>query len=102
MFALENSTIGGDIDTDYAAADQCIVGVFAPGQIINALLANGETAAIGSFLESKGDGTLQVSDQTPSAGEVAVENLVGVAREAVDMSGSSGADPSARILVEIM
>jgi hypothetical protein len=101
-FALEDEEQGVSIATAYTANTRCKTGVFKPGDEVYALLKNGEHAYIGYFLESAGDGTLQVSDQTPSAGEVAVQNIVGVALEAVDMSGSSGVDPSGRIRIEIM
>jgi len=72
-----------------------------PGAEIYALLKNGENAAIGVFLESAGDGTLQVLDADASVGLVKTNSIVGVALEAVDMSGSSGVDPSGRIKVRI-
>lgn len=103
MFALEDELQGNEITVNYAANNIVQYGIFAGGSEIYALLADGETAVIGSFLESNGDGNLRVH-ATDSAGAVEnVEAIVGIAREAVDLSGSSGADPATRrIRVEII
>jgi len=102
MFALENDHEGEDNDHAYVAAEQVQLGVFTAGSEVWALLANGETAVIGSYLESAGGGTLQVLDADASVGLVKTNSIIGVARTAVDMSGSSGVDPSPRIRVMII
>lgn len=103
MFALEDELQGNDIDTNYAASAIVQFGVFKPGDEVYSFLANGETAVIGSWLESDGNGDLRVHT-ADSAGAVEYpEAIIGVAREALDMSGSSGVDPaSRRIRVEII
>ena len=98
-FALEDDLQGNEIGEAYAADDRVQVGTFKPGDRVFALLADGENASIGSKLESNGDGTLKVYDGTASAGDL--QTIIGEATEAVDMSGSSGADPSGRITVLI-
>jgi len=102
-FALEDDLQGNEISDAYAAAAQVQYGVFVPGSEVYALLANGENAVKGSYLVSNGDGYLAVW-AAGSAGQVEYPNcIVGVALEALDMSGSSGVDPSSqRILVEVM
>jgi hypothetical protein len=102
MFALEDENQGNEISDAYTAANVCRYGVFSPGQEVYAILADGETAVIGSKLESNGDGTLRVVDTDASAGDIGVQSIVGIALEAVDMSGSSGEDPSGRIRIEII
>lgn len=102
MFALEDENQGNEITDAYAADDQCLAAIFGPGDEVYALLANGESAAIGNMLESNGDGYLRVVDADTSVGTIGVQSIVGVALEAVDMSGSSGADPSGRIKVVII
>lgn len=92
-FAIEDALQGNGIDTDYAADDVVRVWTPQPGDEVNALLSDGETAVIGNFLESNGDGTLRVYTDGV---------IIGQAIEAVDMSGSSTVDPSARILVRIV
>ncbi len=52
MFALENELEGEGIDDAYAASDPVQVWVPGRGDIVNALLADGQTIAIGDFLFS--------------------------------------------------
>lgn len=107
MFALEDDHQGNGIDDAYAAAARVKFVYPTRGDVIYALLADGQTAAIGDFLESAGDGTLQVhaEDIAESAEAQTIYTMAIVAQaiEAVDMSGSSGADPStARIKVRVV
>ena len=102
LIALEDENQGGEIGTAYTAANLGLFAVFNPGDVAYMLLANGETAAIGSKLESYGDGTLRVVDTDTSAATIVVGSIVGVALEAVDMSSSSSVDPTGRIKVRIM
>jgi hypothetical protein len=102
IFALEDSLKGGEIGTAYTTANRCQIGIFPPGSEVNAILYDGETAVVGSELESQGDGTLRVVDADASVGDIGIQSVVGIALEAVDMSGSSGEDPSARIRIEIL
>jgi len=101
MFAIEDSGRGKTIDDAYEAAQQAQLAICQPGDEIYALLYNGEHAYKHSLLESQGDGTLRVVDADASWGAIALNSIVGEALEEVDMSGSSGEDPSARILIEI-
>ena len=102
MFAIEDSLQGKGITDDYAVSSQVQVWIPQRGDIVYALLSNGESVAIGALLESDGAGKLQAYS-ADSAGAVEYPNsIVGVALEAVDMSGSSGADPDGRIQVLIM
>lgn len=78
-FALENDLVGQDIDTAYDANDTVQYGVFAPGAEVYAWLQTGESCVKGDFLESAGDGTLQVAS-TPVEGSniaVALEAITG-------------------------
>lgn len=106
MFALEDELQGKGIDDDYSALDRVQVWVPGRGDVVYALLKNGENVAIGDALESAGDGTLQkhVADVDSSNDITTIYPLqiIGVATEAVDMSGSSGVDPSGRIAVRIV
>lgn len=97
-FCVEAGFIGTDIDDDYAAEDQVVYVVCAPGVEINALVADG-TAAIakGDGLVSAGDGTL-VSAGAVTATEAQCQ-VVGVALEAVDNSGGSA---PVRILIAVV
>lgn len=95
MFATEDQFQGKTIADAYAADD--LVQCWFPqrGDVVYALLANGEDASIGDKLVSDGNGALAVV----GSGE---DNVIAVALEAVDMSGSSGVDPSGRIIVRIV
>lgn len=104
MFAVEDDLQGKDITDVYAASARIQCMLAQRGDIVNALLANGQSAVAGtSYLESAGDGTLRVH-AVGSAGVVeAPEAVVGLALETLDLSGSSGVDPaSARILTEVI
>lgn len=111
MFALEDELQGKGIDDAYAASDNVQVWVPYRGDMVYALLNDGENVAIGDFLESAGNGKLRkhVKDsfEVESTGDTGTyvnyaESIVGVATEAVDMSDSTGADPSGRIIVRII
>jgi len=95
MFALEDDHQGREIADNYLADTKCTYGVFPPGAEVNALLADGENAAVGDWLESNGSGDLQVAiiDSIGVGGGLGV---VGQAMEAVDLSDSSGGDPATR------
>jgi len=102
LFALENDLQGDDIDTAYADNVQAQCAWAKPGVMVNAILADGENVAIGDLLESAGDGTLQKYVLDDSSTVHYSNQIVGVAREAVDMSDSSAADPAGRVLVSII
>jgi hypothetical protein len=91
MFALEDELQGRGIDVNYTVSTRVQCWLPGHGDMVYALLADGETAVIGSWLASNADGKLKVSTTNP----------IGQAVEAVDMSGTSGADPSGRIIVRI-
>jgi hypothetical protein len=101
MFALEDELQGNGIDDAYAAADRVQCWVPYRGDIVYALLDDGEDVSAGDFLESAGNGKLQkhVADST---GDIYTQSIVAQAIEAVDMSGSAGEDPDGRILVRIV
>jgi len=101
MFALENELEGEGITDAYAALDRVQCWIPGRGDQVYALLANGENAAVGDFLTSNGDGYLKVRDVQSGAVERTLQ-IVAVALEAVDMSGSSAADPAGRIIVRIV
>jgi len=101
MFALENALEGEGIDDAYAADDQVQVWIPGRGDIVNALLKDGEHIEIGDFLESAGDGTLQ-EHATDSAGVGTLSlQIVGQAIEHVDLSGSSGTHPTSGLRIQI-
>ncbi len=92
MFALEDELQGKGIDDNYAVSAQIQCWIPGRGDMVYALLEDGEDVEIGEFLESAGNGKLQV---------LTTGQPIGVAVEAVDDSGSSGAD-TGRIIVQII
>lgn len=105
MFALEDEPQGKSITEAYAHED--VVQVWTPtrGDIVNALLADGQTIVAGDFLQSAGDGTLTkyVAEHWHSAdaGTVYPLAIVGVATEAVDLSGSTGTHPVSGLRIKV-
>lgn len=98
--AVEQEMVGDGINHDYQSGEVVQINSFRPGDHAFMQLADGENASVGSYLASNGDGKLKVE---ASSGTGDLEgSLVGVALEAVDMSGSSSADPSGRIKVLIV
>ena len=106
FFALEDELQGKGIDDAYAVDAIVQYDQYLPGDRVNAILADGETVVIGDRLMSAGDGTLKkyVAQVETSAGITVTPNMiVGIAKAALDLSGSSAADPaSARLAVQIV
>lgn len=105
MFALEDELQGNDIEDDYAIDDPVQVWIAGRGDQVRAILADGETVAIGEYLVSHGDGYLALYEAT-SAGESPLMQIVAQALEALDLSGSSGGSSGrtgdTRILVRVV
>lgn len=100
--ARENDVAGDDIDTAYASGEVVQIASCRPGDECYMYLADGETAVIGSFLESAGSGQLKVVDTTAdSSGIDNSQSVVAMALEAVDLSASANT-AAARIKVEIV
>lgn len=75
MFAYEDELQGNDINDDYSSGDVVLIYHAIPGDRLNVLFTASENIAIGDFLESAGDGTLQ---------EVTTGKAIAVAREAIN------------------
>ena len=99
MFALGDVLQGSEIDDDYSSGDKVQVWIPWRGDQVYALLADGENVAIGAFLESAGDGTLQAHAEDSVA--VPTQAIVGVAVEALDLSASANTT-AGRIVVRII
>lgn len=108
LIAVQDFPQGKDIDDNYASGEQAYAIWARAGMIINMLLKEGETVVIGGFVESDGAGDVQayvadIDASAPGATTIYSNQIVGVAREAVDLSDSSGADPATRrILIQII
>lgn len=94
VICLEDDLQGKDLADNYPIGEIVQYGILRSGDEFIATLADGQNAAIGNFLESAGDGTLNVH-AAQSAGVVEAPMSVRfMALEAKDMSDSSGADPA--------
>lgn len=87
IFAMEDELQGKKITENYTTNTLVQYEVAQAGDEIYAILSDGENVVIGDYLESNGDGDLQ---------KFTSGITVGVALEALDLSGSSGVDPSSR------
>ena len=107
MVALEDELQGKGIDDNYDASTKVQCWIPGRGDIVYALLKDGETVTAGDFVESAGDGYVQkhTADSAGSDSDLTVysNQIIGQAIEAVDMSGSSGEDPSGgRVQIRII
>ena len=102
MVAFEDELQGRGIDTDYAVSTRVQVLIPRRGDILNMLLADGQTVVIGDFLESNGAGALQIVVDDAPSDQTYPANIVGQAIEALDLSDSSNATALGRIQVRIM
>ena len=112
IFALENELLGKGINDAYAIGEPVQCWIPYRGDIVNAILADGENVAIGDALTSSGTGMLKkhVLDAGASGTPWGVYPLqiVAYATEALDLSGSSGEETSGalgyhkRLLVRVV
>lgn len=93
MFALEDELQGGGITTAYAANAQVQCWIPYRGDIVYAILKDGQNVAIGDELISAGDGTLmKYTHSNNSEFTMNPLQIVGWAAEAMNLSSSSGGD----------
>jgi len=112
LFAVEDDLQGKEISEVYATGARMQANMMLPGDVINAIVTNGQVGTKGAFAVSGGDGGLKtltaIATNSDGAfdegGETIYTNaIVGVFLETVDMSDSSEVDPaSARIKVLII
>lgn len=102
MFALEDELQGNDLNDAYAVSAKIQAWVPQRGEVVQAVLADGETAVIGSLLESNGDGYLRVHVPVTADSDDAIivvpNPIVGIALVALDLSDSSGAETEDALL----
>jgi hypothetical protein len=87
-FALERSEMGKSVTDAYATSDRVKMGMFRPGDRVQARLAAAAAAVVaGAYLESAGNGTLRVLTANAATSQAQRASVVARAREAVDNSG---------------
>lgn len=95
MFALEDKFEGKGIDDSYAAGDRVRCWFPSPGDVVLAILADGQSVGEGDLLESNGAGYLQAhaADEASVTANVQTNVIVGISLEEMDASAdSSGQD----------
>lgn len=100
-FARENDIGGDDIDHAYASGEVVLYMECPPGTEVLALLADGENASVGSYLESAANGELRVVDADTSAGTIVVGSIIAQAIQALDLSDSA-ADPTSEQRIKVV
>lgn len=88
--AVEDALQGREIDTAYAADERVTYKLFATGSVAYLYLKAGQNVALGDKLISNGDGTLIANGQEATG--VSVEQIVGQAEEALDLSATGAVD----------
>ena len=102
IFALEDELQGNGITDNYAVSVPIQCWFPGRGDQVYAILADDNVVVIGDFLESDGNGRLQLhtsdveSFESAEAGSITVlpEQIVAVAIEALDLTGDSSAESS--------
>lgn len=95
MFALEDELQGRGIDTAYAAGEKVQVWFPVPGDVVLAILADGQSVGEGTALESNGAGYLiaHTADEASVQPNVQTNVIVAISLEEMDASAdSSGQD----------
>lgn len=93
LYATEDALQGRTIDDNYSSGEKVFVAVAEPGDVIYALLAEGESTDPSEFLTSAGNGYLKVATST--------NQRVAVPLETLDNSESGDSGP-ARIRVRLL
>lgn len=103
MFLFERELLGEGLNTEIPSGEKAQVWYPLPGDEVYAVLADGENVSIGDSLAPDGTGKLQAATNS------AAGDAVAIAQEALDLSGSSGAesegplgDYSKRIRAEVL
>lgn len=95
MLAIEDALQGSTIDTAYADGDLTAINHEQPGSEAMVYIQAGQDIAIGDLLISGGDGTLIENGQESSG--TTVKQIIAVAVEANDLTGSGAVDTRSRV-----
>lgn len=96
--AVEDALQGKTITTVYLANVRVFTNLQVPGNECQMFLKAGENVSIGDKLISAGDGTLIANGSEDSL--TSVKQIIGVAREAKDLSGSGAVATLLRVLLQ--
>jgi len=98
MFANLDPLQGRTKATVYTNGDPVMIILPVSGSVVNALIRDGQDIAIGDELVSNGDGCLAKALDMNSYDEL--QEVVGYAMEAIDLSGSSGTNTTAAVRIK--
>lgn len=103
-FARENETIGGGIDTPYAAGSNVLGFIAQRGDIVYAWLAAGQNVVAGALLSAGAAGNLVAATPGSTTGDpvTAVTFPSFVVAKATEAVNNSGGSNPVRIKVEIL
>lgn len=88
--AMQREERGLTVTDAYATNDNAKVGFFGPGMVCQILLKSGVAAVLGeTYLESAGDGTLQIQATDAATDDTQRSSTVGVAWQTVTASGET-------------
>ena len=99
MVAIEDALQGKKISEEYAIDARVFHRVFAPGDEVFMILADGQVVVKGDRVEAAGGGEVRKQATTSAGAIVDPEALVGFAREAIDASDSAATALASRRLV---
>lgn len=106
FFAIEDELQGKNIDQNYTSGNRVQAVICRSGDVVYGRIANGQTIAVGNYLESNGDGYLRLHtpdvDSSANTGADYNRSIIGKSLEAIDMSDSSAADPTGLCKVRIV
>lgn len=91
LFASENELIGKTVDDAYASGERVRGDLFAPNEVVGALLKKGFAYTPATALVSDGTGMLQPVTALASAAQAAAE-IVGYPQSALDLSAGGAVD----------
>jgi hypothetical protein len=89
MVALEDSLQGKEVGTVYTSGTRVRYAHLRPGDEFMAFLGESETVALGTLLESKGNGTFAAFEKDSSTATAEEASVVAMALEAVTGSSAS-------------
>lgn len=90
MVAIENSLMGAEVGTVYTNGERVQYVHLRPGDEFMAYLGDSETVALGTMLESKGDGTFAAFEKDSSTATEEEASIIAQALEAITGSSASG------------
>ncbi|MDD5502848.1 MAG: hypothetical protein PHH26_05230 [Candidatus Thermoplasmatota archaeon] len=97
MFAAEDALQGNTVSTEYASGARVTCYLPSKGSEVHALIENGQDISIGEQLISASNGKLKSINDLESG--KTVFQVIAVAAEACDLTGSNSSDTLSRVII---